>query len=91
MIVLLDLANQFTKWSDIYLNIGKCKITAFIHDFQAIPRKRDRDDALRSRFAHVKMVGRPMGSLTQDEPFPGGYLGTSLTTSLCPDAHLRRT
>ena len=32
--------------------------------------------------------GRPIGSLTQDEPLPGGYLGTSLTASLSPEAHL---
>ena len=32
-----------------------------------------------------------MGSLTHDEPHLGGYLGTSLTTSLSPEAHLRWT
>ena len=32
-IVLLDLVDQFSTWSDIDLNAGKCKITAFIHDF----------------------------------------------------------
>jgi hypothetical protein len=37
------------------------------------------------------MAGRPIGSLTQDEPLPGGYLGTSLAASLCPDAHLQWT
>jgi hypothetical protein len=54
-------------------------------------RKRDRDDALWVRLAHVNMAGCPIGSLTQDEPLPGGYLGTSLTASLCPNAHLRWT
>ena len=75
----------------IHLNISKCKITAFIHDLQAIRRKRGKDDALRVMFAHVNMAGRSICSLTQDEPLPGGYLGTSLTASLCPDAHFRWT
>ncbi len=52
---------------------------------------RDRDDALRVRLAHVKLAGRPICSLTHDEPFAGGYLGTALTASLCPDAHLNWT
>jgi len=91
MIGLLDLADQLNKWSGIHLNVSKCKIAAFIHDLQAIPRKRDRDDALRARRAHVVMASRPIGSLTQDKPLPGGYQGTSLTASLCPDAHLRWT
>ena len=91
MIVLLDLVDQLSKWPIIHLNIDKCKVTSFIHDLQAIPRKRDRYDALRARLAHVKMAGRPIGSLTQDESLPGGYLGTSLAASLCPDAQLRWT
>ena len=37
------------------------------------------------------MAGRPIGSLTQNQPLPGGYLGTSLMASVCPDAHLRWT
>ena len=32
-----------------------------------------------------------MGVLSQDELLPGGYLGTALTASLCPDAHLQWT
>ncbi len=91
MIFLLDLVNQFNKWSGIHLNFSKCNITAFIHDLQAIPRRRDIDDALRARLAHVILAGRPIGSLTQDEPLPGDFLGTSLTASLCPDAHFRWT
>jgi hypothetical protein len=71
--------------------VSKCKITAFFHNLQAIPRKRDSDDTLRARLAHVNLAGRPIGSLTQDEPLPGGYLGKSLTASICPDAHLRWT
>jgi hypothetical protein len=80
-ISLLDLVGQISKWSGIHLNAKKCKITAFIHELQAIPHKHDRDDALRARLAHVNLAGRPIGSLTQDEPLPGGYLGTSLTAS----------
>jgi hypothetical protein len=91
MISLLDLVDQFSKWSGIYLNANKCKIPEFVHDIQAIPRKRDRDDAFRAMLAHVHLAGHPIGSLTQDETLPGGYLGTSLTASLCPDAHLRWT
>jgi hypothetical protein len=89
--VLLDLVDQFSKWSGIHLNVSKYKITAFIHALQAIPRKRDKDDALRSRHANVNMAGRSICSLTQAEPLPRGYLGTPLTASLCPDAHLRWT
>jgi len=90
-IVVLDLVDHFSKWYGIHLNVSKCKITACILDLQAIPRKRDRDDALRARLAHVNMAGRSIGSFTQDEPLPGGYLGISLTVSLCLDAHLRWT
>ncbi len=84
IVVLLDLVDQFSKWSGIHLNVKKCKITTFIHDLQAIPRKMDRDDALRAKLAHVNLAERPTDSLTQDEPLPGGYLGTSHTASLCP-------
>ena len=88
MISLLDMTREFSTWSGIYLNAAKCKITAYIQELQAIPKKRDRDDALRSRLAHVKLARRPIGALTQDEPLPGGYLGTSLTASLSLMAHL---
>ena len=88
MISLLDIIQQVSKWSNIHLNVAKCKITAYIHELQAIPPKRNRDVALRSRLAHVTLAGRPIGALTQDEPLPGGYLGTSLTASLSPKAHL---
>ncbi len=39
MISLLDIIQQFSKWSDIHLNAAKCKITAYIHELQAIPQK----------------------------------------------------
>jgi hypothetical protein len=88
MISLLDIIQQLNTWSIIHLNAAKCKITAYIHELQAISNKRKRDDALRSRLAHVKLARRPIGVLTQDEPLPGGYLGTSLTASLSLKAHL---
>ena len=70
IIVLLGIVDQFIEWSGIYLNASKLKITAFIHELQAIPRKRDRDEALRAKLAHVYITGRPIGSLTQDELLP---------------------
>ena len=91
MISLLAIVQQFSDWSGIHLNVGKCKVTAYIHELQKLRRKRDRDDALRARLAHITLDGRPIGSLTQDEPLPGGYLGTSLTASLSPEAHLHWT
>jgi hypothetical protein len=85
---LLDIIQQFSTWSGIHLNTAKCKITAYIHELQSIPKKRDRDADLLSRLAHIQLAGRPIGALTQDEPLPGGYLGTSLTASLSPEAPL---
>ena len=64
---------------------------AYIHALQSITRKQDLDEAIRARLAHVTLANRVMGSLTQDEPLPGGYLGTSLTNSLSLEAHLRWT
>jgi hypothetical protein len=64
MISLLDIIQQFSTWSGIHLNNAKCKITAYIHELQAIPKTRDRDVALLSRLAHVKLAGRPIGALT---------------------------
>jgi hypothetical protein len=88
MISLLDIIQQFSTWSFIHLDVAKCKIATYIHALQAIPRKRDRDAVLRSRLAHVTLAGRPVGTHVHDEPLPGGYLGTSLTASLSPEAHL---
>ena len=88
MISLVDIIRQFSTWAGIHLNAAKCKIAAYIHELQSIPRKRDRDVALRSRLAHITLAGSSIGALTQDEPLPGGYLGTSLTASLSPAAHL---
>ena len=87
-ISLLDIFHHFSMGSGIHLKIAKCKITAYTHELQSIPQRRDRDGTLRARLAYVTLVGRPIGGLTQDEPLPGGYLGTSLTASLSPEAHL---
>ncbi len=40
MIFLLGIIEQFSTWSDIYLNVAKCKVTAYIHTLQFIPQKR---------------------------------------------------
>ena len=64
MISLLAIVQQFSDWSSIHLNVEKCKVTAYIHELQSIPRKGDRDDALRARLAHIKLARRPIGSLT---------------------------
>jgi hypothetical protein len=82
IISLMDIVQQSNSRSDIHLNIAKCKITAYIHALQIIPCKRDWDGALRARLAHVTLSDLTIGSLTHDESFPGGYLGTTLTASL---------
>ena len=91
MMSLLSIVQQFSDWSGIKLNIDKCMVTAYIHSLQSISRKNGRDDALRARLAHITLSGKPIGSLSQDEPLPGGYLGTSLTASLSPAAYLHWT
>jgi hypothetical protein len=63
MISLLAIVQEFSDWSGIHLNVGKCKITAYIHELQSTPRKGARDDALRTRLAHITLAGRPIGSL----------------------------
>ena len=88
MITHLDILQQLSTWSGIHLHVANCKTTAYIHALHDITRKRDRYVALCSRLAHVTLAGRPIGALTQDETLPGGYLGTSLTASLSPEAHL---
>ncbi len=39
VVSLLDIIQQFSTWSGIHLNTAKCKITAYIHELQAIPKK----------------------------------------------------
>jgi hypothetical protein len=88
MISFMEIVQKISSWYGIHPNVAKCKITTYIHALQTIPCKRDRDDALRARFAHITLLGRTIGSLTQDDPLPGGNLGTTLTASLSPEAHL---
>jgi hypothetical protein len=64
MISLLTIIQQFSDWAGIRLNVGKCKVTAYIHELQTISRKRERDDVLRARLAHITLSGQPIGSLT---------------------------
>ena len=64
MISFMDTIHQFSTLSGIHLNVVKCKITAYIHELQSIPRKRDPDVALRSCLAHVTLAGRPISALT---------------------------
>ena len=91
MITLLDIVEQFSDWSGIRHDVGKCKILAYIQGLQSIRKKKDRDDTLRARLAHISLGGHRIGVLSQDEALLGRYLGTTLTSSLCPDAHLRWT
>ena len=91
MISLLDIVYKFRSWSGIHLNFDKCKIAAYIRDLQTIPRKTDRDDALRATLAHVTLSGHTIGSLTKDKPLPSGYMGTSLMASLSAELHLHWT
>ena len=59
-----------------------------MQNLQSFRKKTDRDDALKARLVHIALGGQRIEVLTQDEPLPGGNLGTALTASLCPDAHL---
>jgi len=77
MISLVDIVQHFSTWSDIQLNVAKCKMTAYIHELQSIPQRRDRDDALRARLAHVTLAGRTSprrihGHVSHSLPRPGG-------------------
>ena len=70
MITLLDIIEQFSAWSGIRLNVGKCKITAYLQGLQSIRKKTDKDDALHARLAHISVGGQRIGVLSQDEPLP---------------------
>ncbi len=72
------------------MDIPKCRLTGYIHKLQTIKSKKDRDMALETRLAHVRINDTPIPVLSQDELLPGGYLGTALA-SLCPRAHLQWT
>ena len=57
MVALLDIVGQFSNWSGIRLNVGKCKITAYMQNLQSFRKKADKDDALRARLAHITLGG----------------------------------
>ncbi len=77
--------------SGIRLNIPKCRLVGYLRKLQDIKTNQDRDTALQTRLAHIRIGGIPIPVLSQDDPLPGGYLGTALTASLCPKAHLKWT
>ena len=88
MISQLQVVDSYSSWSGIRLNVPKCCITGFMQQLQSITRKADRDNALRGRLAHIQVSGQRIKAVSQDEPLPGGYLGTALTASLNPQAQL---
>ncbi len=57
IVALLNIVEQFGDWSGIRLNVGKCKITAYIQSLQSVRKKTDRDDALKARLAHIILGG----------------------------------
>ena len=85
------MVEAFSKWSVIRLNIPKCRLAGYLHKLHSIKTKKDRDTALQTRLAHVRIDGAPIPVLSQDDPLPGGYLDTALTSSLCPKARLKWT
>jgi hypothetical protein len=87
----LDTVNIFSEGSGIRLNISKCRLTGYIHALQLIKRKADQDVSLQARLANVRVGGTSIPIISQDDPLPGDYLGTALSASLCPKAHLAWT
>ena len=41
MITLLNIVEQFSNWFGIRLDVGKCKITAYLQDLQSTRKKMD--------------------------------------------------
>ena len=60
-IALLNMVEQFSAWSGIRLNAGKCKITAYIQGLQIIHKGTRMDDELRARHAHASIGGHQIG------------------------------
>ena len=87
----LAVVNTFSEWSGIRLNISKRRLTGYIYELQSLKRKKDRDSALQARLANIRVGHTPITIISQDDPLPGGYLGTALTASLSPKAHLTWT
>jgi hypothetical protein len=87
----LQIVEFYSKWSAICLNIPKCRLAGYLHKLQDIKTKETATRHYKTRLAHVRIGGIPIPIISQDDPLPGGYLGTTLTTSLCPKAHLKWT
>jgi hypothetical protein len=85
----LEIVNTFSEWSDIILNISKCRLTGYIYELQSLKRKKDHDSALQARLANIRVGHTPISIISQDDPLPEGYLGTALTASLSLKAHLK--
>ena len=58
MVALLDIVEQFSEWSGIRLNVGKCKIAVYIQSLQFFRKKTDRDDVIKAKLAHITLGGR---------------------------------
>ena len=56
ILALLAIVQQFSDWSCIHLDVGKYKVTAYIHELQSIPRKGVRDEALRAGLDRKSVV-----------------------------------
>jgi hypothetical protein len=87
----LEAVNTFSEWSGIRLNISKYRLTGYIHALQLIKQNTDRDTALQACLVHVRVGTTPIPIISQDDPLPCSYLGTAITTTLCPKAHLTWT
>ncbi len=77
MITLLNIVELLSNWSGIRLNVGRCKITAYLQGLQSTRKKKDRNDALRARLARVSLGEKIKKSLTRwhvkDIGSAGGY------------------
>jgi len=71
MIALLNIVEQFSEWSGIHLNVGKCKITAYIQSLQSLRIKRKGTTPTKPGWPTSPWGGQRIGVLTQDEPLPG--------------------
>ena len=85
----VEVVNTLNEWSDIRINIPKCRLTSYTKNLQSLKRKKDRDSALQARLANIRVGHTPISITFQDGSLPGGYLGTTFTASLCPKAHLK--
>ena len=88
MQALCSKIDAFSKWSGIRENTAKCRTTGFIPDFQRFKKDIQRKGALEGLLSSLRLGGQRIPVLPQDEPLPGGYLGTCLTASLHNGAHL---